>query len=246
MLPFFELFNSRIYSYPLLMGMAWGAAINLVFYYCAQLKLDIRYFRSLIIVQFLGAWIGAKLLFILTAPKDLPLADNINFWLGGGFVFYGGLILTAVFTFVWIVKGWMNWRQCQIFIPALALGHGIGRIGCFLAGCCFGKHCDLPWAIEMHGDHRHPVQLYESFFLLGLAWWFHRKLLKNDSSLLWPSYFIIYGIFRIMMEFLRADAVRGVSQSGVSTSQIVSIILIGLSVLTLVVQRFQNGKLLRS
>lgn len=237
MFPSFKLFGSTIMLYPLLMGLAWGAAINLVLYYNKKLEFQVKHLRLLLILQFLAAWLGAKLFFILTAPDSLHIPNSANFWLGGGFVFYGGMITTTIVTVAFFKLKQIAFVQTNIFIPALALGHAIGRLGCFFAGCCFGSTCELPWAIHLYGVWRHPVQLYEAFSLFALFLIFHVKVLKNQKIILWPYYFISYGLVRIVMEVFRGDKIRGVYTFGLSTSQIVSIVMIGASIIYLVLMR---------
>lgn len=114
--------------------------------------------------------------------------------------------------------------------PALALGHGIGRIGCFLAGCCYGKPCDLPWAVTFTdeaarlagtplGVPLHPTQLYESgaeILIAGILLWKHlRDRGRPGTTFLW--YVVLYGSVRFIVEFLRDDP-RG-TFVGMPTSQ---------------------------
>lgn len=118
--------------------------------------------------------------------------------------------------------------------PALALGHGIGRIGCFLAGCCWGEACSLPWAVTFTnpdasitgvplGVALHPTQLYEAAaeILVGLflLWKHLRHRGAPGTTFLW--YVVLYGIVRFAIEFVRADP-RG-TFVGMPTSQPIAI-----------------------
>jgi phosphatidylglycerol:prolipoprotein diacylglycerol transferase len=113
----------------------------------------------------------------------------LRFW-EGGFVFYGGVIGTGVVVVLFCRReGWSFWRLGDLAAPTLAVGHALGRLGCFFAGCCFGKTCPAPWAVsfprgsvayeELRGvgvmtsnaattPSLHPTQLYEACGELGI------------------------------------------------------------------------------
>lgn len=216
-----------IYSYPLFIGLAWGLGYRLSE---ANLPATIRpgrfalWFTGL----FIATWIGAKALFVLTqnqyAAVDLVLASN--FWLGGGFVFLGGFLGGLLYTVV--VAGLStNFKisQMQFTIVPMLWAHALGRIGCFLAGCCFGTKTELPWAIVLHGGHRHPVQLYEALGLALLAWGLGKSQ-QRQSFLM--QYLLGYGALRWGLEWLRGDEVRGGAWA-MSTSQWVSLSMIVLA-----------------
>ncbi len=109
-------------------------------------------------------------------------------------------------------------------VPALVIGHGIGRIGCFLAGCCFGEETDLWWGVYMHDHYRHPTQLIEASGLLLMGWYF-LKAKKTSRINLMGTYLVGYGVLRIIVESLRGDLIRG--EWGIMTpSQWISVLLI--------------------
>ena len=101
--------------------------------------------------------------------------------------------------------------QCA---PVVVLGHGIGRLGCTLAGCCFGK--ELSWL----GNARYPAQLIEACFLFFLCVFLKEG--KRENIYLYP---LSYSLFRFFNEFFRGDIIRGQIAGAVSTSQGVSILL---------------------
>src|SRR6185503_5593193 len=133
----------------------------------------------------ISALVGAKLLLLITdfgsfANNPRALLDLAR----SGGVFYGGLILAVVVALFYIRRvGLPLWTTCDVFAPGIALGHVIGRFGCFFAGCCFGKPTSLPWAITFTDPFAaanvgtplnvplHPTQLYEAgaeFLILAL------------------------------------------------------------------------------
>ena len=157
------------------------------------------------------SWLGAKSLFILTSNQ------NINFLSGGGFVFYGGLIGGLVGCLLLRLKTF----EINLLIPGLTVAHAIGRLGCFVVGCCHGKICPLPQI-----DH-YPTQLFEAIFLLVLGSFYFKQAyeFKIKEKRIWLDYLFLYAVFRFFNEFLRGDLIRGM-QFGLSTSQWISIALI--------------------
>lgn len=222
------------------MGLAWSIAYQI---FSAQVEDygDSKGISFFFWGNFISAWLGAKAFFLLfsAGEQTTQFLVNQNFWLGGGFVFYGGLIGASAFTLI-IIFGLgkfsiNNLRYCP---PALAIGHGIGRLGCFLTGCCFGGVCERPWSVFLHGAYRHPVQLYESFllFIIGL---FLFKKAKDPKFPMVAVYITFYSVTRFILEFFRADSIRGVF-SGVSTSQLISIVLFIIGIALFLLNRRTN------
>ena len=158
------------------------------------------------------------------------------FW-QGGFVFYGGLLSG-------LVAGWVALKVKQqsfphwldFFTPVVSLGYAGGRIACFLAGCCYGKLCDLPWAVslrELNLDtgvmttvHRHPTQLYASaleFALFFLVLHFEKKnIFKKRPGHLFLFWLALHSL--TALETLRDDN-RGPMLAGMSISMLVSLLM---------------------
>lgn len=193
----------------------------------------------------LGVILGARALFVIVEHQYYAAHPwhILAVW-NGGLVFYGGLIGGAL-AFVLAARWWHLdlWYLADTLAPGLALGHGIGRIGCFFAGSCYGKPTDLPWAVtytdpgslahDILGVPVHPVQLYSTIFLVSLAVLLYRKgPSASFRGQVITSYGIIYGVYRFMIEFLRGDP-RGAMEIGgvvLSTSQVVSLLLVPLAV----------------
>ncbi len=193
-----------------------------------------------------GGLVGSKILMILVEPETNVF--TLDFLRSGG-VFYGGL-LGGFLAVVIVVRMYKLpfWKVADAFAPGVALGQAFGRQGCFSAGCCWGKPTTLPWGVHFtplgheytgvpivapDGSdlHLHPTQLYESFIMLavfGFLFWLHRRK-KFDGQIL-IAYGIIYAIVRFSIEFIRDDP-RGdlwgmTSQTGLSTSQMVSLVVL--------------------
>lgn len=125
----------------------------------------------------------------------------------GGLIFYGGA-LGALLGF-WLVVRKLRmsfWRVLDFIVPYGALAHAFGRIGCFLNGCCYGKVCELPWAVRFPGFFQavHPAQIYEAAYDLVLFAFLlarrKRSRFEGETGLL---YFLLYGIGRYLIEFVR-------------------------------------------
>lgn len=223
-----------LYSYPLLMGLGWGIAYQ-VFFASADVKT--KYAQILFWGIFISSWMGSKLFFYLTTESlnDQEILTQASFWTGGGFVFYGGFIFVMLFLAIYkLLRLPLNLNTLWAMLPAVTLGHAIGRIGCLLAGCCFGKETDLWWGIELHGAHRHPTQALESIGLLIIS----AFLLKSKRSLSsFAIYFLGYGLLRFSIEVLRGDEIRGLW--GLFTpSQWISLLLIVTGLILFIYNKF--------
>jgi phosphatidylglycerol:prolipoprotein diacylglycerol transferase len=157
-----------------------------------------------------SGFLGARFLYVIqnwdgyaTEPWRV-----LAFW-EGGLVFYGGLITS--FAAVWIFarrRGEDARRVFDFLLPYVALAHAFGRLGCFLNGCCYGKFCELPWAVQFPETPHpvHPTQLYEAafnfFLFLFLRHWYKRRQYPGEVMTL---YFILYPAARFIIEFWRAD-----------------------------------------
>ena len=216
--------GTTIYAYPLFIGLSWGIG-----YRFAEARIPSSIsrlqFSWWMLGLFLSSWIGAKILFIFTqdrwATDDLIRASN--FWLGGGFVFLGGLIGGGLYTYLlgFFIPRFQSSRMNFLLVPLL-WSHSVGRVGCFLAGCCYGIESHLPWAVEMHGVHRHPTQLYEAGGLALLAFILRKR---EAHPLMLPWYLLGYGVLRWSVECFRGDELRG-GWGGQSTSQWVALVMI--------------------
>ena len=224
MFPRFDIFGMALFSYPLLMGAAWGLGLQIVKTLDSRNTSRFKRLNLFLLGVFLFSWMGAKGFYLLSADfsgKEHAIG-NANFWLGGGFVFYGGLISGLVFTLVFAWKTRQSIKSFNIFVPALAIGHAVGRLGCFLAGCCYGAPYDGIGAVHMHGLDRYPTQLMEGLTLFALGLLFTAKGFQARKWLV-LEYLAIYALVRFLIEFVRGDGIRGIYMYGMSTSQLVSL-----------------------
>jgi len=226
MYPVLEFLGFKIYSYPLIMGMIWGISYHLALFLLEYKNQKLLKFKFYFIGLFLSSWLGAKVFYLLTTINtnldQIYISDK--FWLGGGFVFYGGLIFGIIFTFLFSKYTKQKISSFKFLIPILCLGHSLGRIGCLLAGCCYGKVTDFALSVHLHGHARHPVQLYEALLLFVLFLVSYR-LYKQGSRVI-TFYLGSYSLVRFALEFLRGDKIRGENiVSFLSTSQTIALII---------------------
>lgn len=171
---------------------------------------------------------GAKLLFLCTNWSDV-VADwrQILSLIRGGFVFYGGLIGGAAGAIWWLRRHRLPvWSFGDLIAPGLAVALGIGRIGCFFNGCCYGGPVSWGFVFPDLGDGipRHPTQLYEfaAATALGAGLWFMPPPPKGREGRVFGLLLVVYALFRFAVEFLRADP-RGPAILGLSPSQWISL-----------------------
>ena len=206
-----------------------------------------------------GSIIGARFVYVTTYWKqefaDQPFSEVFMIQ-HGGLVYYGGLIgamLSGLAYLTW--KKLPVWKIADILAPSVALGSVFGRIGCLLNGCCYGRACDLPWAIhfpaghETHGLGVHPTEIYDALLNLilyvFLAWLFRRK--KFDGQI-FATYLIVYAVFRSIAEYFRGDYPTDHLHAGLTSAQLVSvpIFIVGIILALFLSRRNQSPKTGRS
>ncbi len=222
-----------LYSYPLFLGLAIGICFYFSKHFFEVHKINVPFNIFFAGLSF-SCWVFAKLFFLWFSASKVQSEIYIKetyFWLGGGFVFYGGLIGALIYLYIYskITKNF-NFDQSYLLIPGGVFAHAVGRLGCFLAGCCYGKKSTLPWSIYLNGAHREPVQLYESAFLILLGLVLIKKI--NHAKEGWKlilTYLVSYSVFRFFIEFIRGDELRGEVLGIISNSQAVSVFIMFIS-----------------
>ena len=208
----------------------------------------------------LAGLVGSKILMLFTEPeyRENPLLlVSLDFLRSGG-VWYGGLLGGVLVGYLLMKRYQLPWwKTADAFAPGLAIGNFFGRQGCFAAGCCWGKPTTLPWGVKFTDlghqitgvptdTYLHPTQLYESFAMLLVfffLFWLHKRKRFNGQVIL--AYALLYSVIRFAIEFVRDDP-RGdilglTTLTGLSTSQLISIV-IGLSALILLVVRRRRAQ----
>ncbi len=246
----FHIGNFELASYGLMTALGYAAA---AWYLVPRLKkcgikgLTQDTFWNLLCMVFVGAIVGGKLLFIIVSWPELgtTLAQKLSTIVRDiryGFVFFGGLIVSVSLT-IWYMrrKHLPLLKTSDFLIVAVPLGHALGRIGCFLAGCCYGRPTTLPWGVRFTNPHAlvspellnvplHPTQLYEAGlnFALFLLLHFASKKPHKDGKIL-VEYVLCYAVMRFFIEFFRGDF-RGGFLLGLSPSQVISLLTAGVAI----------------
>jgi len=177
--------------------------------------LDPEKVTNLAVYVALAGLIGAKLLMIVFDWPDIQIFSLATLQAAG--VFQGGLILALITAFFYIRNNKLPaLAVADTFAPGVALGHAIGRLGCFAAGCCWGKECHLPWAVTFRNPDAygltgvplnvplHPAQLYESAteaLLFAFLYWRYGK--PHAPGQIIGLYLVISSIARFFIEFER-------------------------------------------
>jgi phosphatidylglycerol:prolipoprotein diacylglycerol transferase len=244
----FRIGNWPVYSYGVLLAAAYLTALQLAVVRARHRGVDGARVMDLGIYLIIAALVGAKLMLVIVDFKYfLANPAELKSLISAGGVFYGGL-LGALITAIVLVRryNFRIWTTADLFAPGIALGHVIGRLGCLLAGCCYGKPTDVPWGITFTnpdaaanvgtplGIPLHPTQLYDAgaeLLILILLLVTERRGRPFEGRTFW-LYMLLYGISRFIIEFFRGDD-RGVMM-GVSTSQFVSLVVVPLAIVMLV------------
>jgi phosphatidylglycerol:prolipoprotein diacylglycerol transferase len=174
------------------------------------------------------------------------LVGILRLW-DGGLAQYGGIVAGVVAGLVVFARrGVSPWRGADVLAPSVALGVAIGRLGCFLNGCCFGKPCDLPWAVtfptgsiaayEFGGVALHPTQIYESLAALAICGILLavEKRKPFDGFLLWLL-LLLLAASRFAIDPLRYYEPTSMVSGALTTNQVIGIALAGTAAVVLVV-----------
>ena len=245
MLPNPLFLNVHMYGIMIAVGILF--AFLVLFRYSKKLGLpgkltDLVYYDGIVSIL-LGFGFAA----LFQATYNYIEHPENGFHLGEGITFLGGMIGgTVVYLIIWMIfrkKVPGNLYDIMPVIPCMiTVGHAFGRIGCFFAGCCYGKPTDSIFGVQFPGSYFeqlgkvHPTQLYESaflFVLFGVLTWL---LLKKKFQYTMTVYLASYGVFRFLIEFLRYDD-RGQLGKLLSPSQTMSLVFLGLAVLAFFLQR---------
>ena len=207
-------------TYGLLVALGFLAGVWLTTRLARRAGLDAEVVTNLAIYCALAGLAGAKLMmFVLNFgyysenPGALFSFDTL---LSAG-VFHGGFLAALAFAWIYIQRQKLPWLSTlDVLAPGVALGHAIGRLGCFAAGCCWGDRCERPWAVTFtnHDAHEitgvplniplHPTQLYEAVLTFAIAYLLYRaSSARRAPGWVFGLYLALYGPARIVTEFFR-------------------------------------------
>ena len=221
----FHLGPITVHSYGVLVATAILLGLWLGRRQAARMGLDAEQVWNIGIYMILGGLVGSKLWYIIENsdfywqnPGEILSANTFQ----AAGVFYGGFLAALATGIYFIRKSGVHYLALlDAYAAPVALGHGLGRLGCFCAGCCYGKPTDAWWGVTFHSEYAaqvtgvplgvslHPTQLYEAgaeLLLLGLLVWLGKR--QGFRGQLFAVYMIGYGVIRGVNEFFRGDPGR--------------------------------------
>jgi len=225
-----------------MLAIAFLAAIYLGMRETERVGLKPELAADLGIVIIIASIVGARFFYILFYDLHYTLEHpgELLKLRQTGLVYYGGLVFAVAFGLLYC-----KWKKAPLLLmfdvaaPSIALGQAIGRVGCFLSGCCYGKPTWVPWAVKFpHLEYyRHPTQLYEALAVLGIfvALMVFRKNKKRNGQVA-ILYALLYAPARFIIEIFRGDNPQVLF--GLTISQVISaIILVAAAVLAVYLSR---------
>lgn len=244
----FTIFNIEFKTFPFVILLGLISSV-LTYLFSKRYK---KFYRILLlktgVPTLIGAAIGARLFSAITliTVSEQPFWYNLIY---GGSVFYGGIIGGAAsLIIVCLIKHYEVLAFSDLIVTLLPIGHAIGRIGCYLNGCCYGNQYDGLFAVDYVIDgvkmSVFPTWFIEAGFCLVLFLYFQFIHKNNISGIRTAIYCISYSIYRFVIEFVRGDEIRGFV-GFLSSSQIISIFILsaGLVVLYISLKNKRNNYL---
>jgi phosphatidylglycerol---prolipoprotein diacylglyceryl transferase len=232
-----------IHTYGLLLAAAFIAGIWITSRNATKENIDSDSVWNMGLIVIFSALVGAKILLLFSDfryysenPREIFSLSTLR----STGVYYGGLLLALAASALYIKNRKLPWwTMADLSAPGIALGQAIGRLGCFSAGCCYGKPTRMPWGVVFNNKYAydnvgvplgipiHPVQIYESLgallLFLYLMWRLNKKHMAGQIIL---EYLTLYACMRFVIEFFRDDD-RGFILNGLlSTSQFIAILTV--------------------
>ncbi len=226
----------RVFTYGFMLALAFIVAMYVVGQEAKRRGFDPKKFYDLSFYSILMAIVGSRLLHVLLEWDYFSIHpwEILAMW-KGGLAFQGGLIFGLVSVIYLLYRYQLPlWATMDIMALGVPVGQFIGRLGCFMAGCCYGKECTLPWAVTFTHPQTlappnvalHPTQLYESFLMLGvflfLLWLRHRQRFPGQIL---GVYLMLAGTVRFLVEFWRGDPRGPVLVLGMVSTQVIALAL---------------------
>lgn len=224
-----------IHGYGLMIAIGILCCIAMAMYRAKKYSLDAEAILDIAIWGVLAGFVGAKLLYVVVEFESFT-ENPMNLLGSEGFVVYGGIIAGVLAAVVYCRKKNLAFMEYfDLAAPSISLAQGFGRLGCFLAGCCYGRETESFLGVTFPADSMAPsgvkllpTQLFSSagdFLIMGVLLLYYKKNTRTGN--VGAMYLLLYGTGRFLIEFLRADDRGGFA--GLSTSQIISIVMVVLS-----------------
>ncbi|ETR73044.1 MAG: Prolipoprotein diacylglyceryl transferase [Candidatus Magnetoglobus multicellularis str. Araruama] len=212
----FKIGPLTIHTYGFCIALGFLVALYYVSKTAKRKQINSEIIVDLCFYALVCGMIGGRVLYVILEWETFQnnWLEIFRIW-NGGLVFYGGFIAALIFSWYYMKQKQLPiLSTLDILAPAVALAHGFGRIGCFFAGCCYGRICDMPWAVTFTHPLTlarpnvplHPTQLYSSlmnFGIFGILIFISRR--KPKAGVVAIAYLCIYGLGRFFIEFFRGD-----------------------------------------
>lgn len=222
-----------IHMYGLMIGIGFASAYLISCRRAGKKHLSEDILWGILLCALAGALIGTRLLYYIVSIPQIIHNPSIIWNFKNGYVVYGGIIFGVLFGYLYCRKKKVSFLQYfDLVMPSVSVAQGFGRIGCFFAGCCYGRQTDSWFHITYtHSDFapNHisliPTQLLSSagnFLIAGILFWYSAKSAKD--GMVGALYMILYSIGRFIIEIFRNDF-RG-ELGSLSTSQLISILVL--------------------
>ncbi|MCR5107479.1 MAG: prolipoprotein diacylglyceryl transferase [Lachnospiraceae bacterium] len=233
----FSIGKFTVHSYGLLIGLGFMAAVLIGSYLAPKIKLSADHYTNIAIFTLIFGFLGGKLMYMIV-EFDRLIVDPLSVIGSSGFVVYGGIITGVLCIYIYCrIKKLSFLSYIDLLVPCVAINQGFGRLGCFMAGCCYGRPTNSHFGVVFPegslapaGIPLIPTQLISAVFdfALGLLLIIFGKRFKRRGYIA-ATYFGAYAIGRFLVEFLRNDERGAVGR--LSTSQFISIFMLIFSII---------------
>jgi phosphatidylglycerol:prolipoprotein diacylglycerol transferase len=243
-----------ISSYGVMLALAFLAGIFITIKLAERRGIDPNGILNLVLIIMVSAIVGSRLLYVLTHISEfedrwkyafLPIRPDGSVGLSG-LIFLGGFIAALLSSVVYVkYKKMPFWEITDCIALSLAFGLFLGRIGCFLNGCCFGLACDLPWAVQFPAQSPaamvmgslfiHPTQLYSALYNLLIFFILLRvERKKMFSGFLAGTFLVLYGALRFLVDFFRYYEKQMRIIAGLDLNQVISLVMVVMGLIVLI------------
>jgi phosphatidylglycerol:prolipoprotein diacylglycerol transferase len=242
-----------IHTYGLFVAIGFAAALLVAVKLGRREGMKGQQILDMAFIMILVAIIGSRLMYVVInwGYYTRHPVDIFMIW-QGGLVFSGGLLAVALIMIWYLRRHRLSfWKMGDLWAPALALGQGLGRIGCFMAGCCYGKPTDAWWGVVFTHPNAlaplniplHPTQLYHAlsgFIIFGVLLFVYAKRQFEGQVFLW--YLILHSTARLLIERFRADERGLLPGTTMSLTQLIATLVLLASVIALFVMKSRKER----
>jgi phosphatidylglycerol:prolipoprotein diacylglycerol transferase len=239
MMPEFLIFGISVPSFFVVISLSLSFLVIYLSQRIDHMNKDPRGAYDIALILMISGFLGGRLMHVFYEewPYYTKYPMHVLYFWQGGYVFYGGFILSSISTFIYCkIKAVRFLEMADFFSPVLSLAHAFGRLGCFFSGCCYGAKCVLPWSLE----GRHPTALYLLFgelLIYAYLLFFESQIQKLNRRDLVGAVFVkwilLHSLMRLSVEYFRDDfrgAFFNLPLFGqLSVSQLISLALVILS-----------------